>query len=106
MRSRWPLDVVALNPASCGTVLWRAGGVLRVTVLVKATFAFGADGDAALRAPEPIEREDRHLDEDPCPRARRSADYPAGARIPSAARGCARADRGGVLQHRYRRRPG
>ncbi|WP_437287638.1 hypothetical protein [Sorangium sp. So ce406] len=32
MRSRWPLDVVALNPVSCGTVLWRAGGVLRVTV--------------------------------------------------------------------------
>ncbi|WP_437957663.1 DUF2169 domain-containing protein [Sorangium sp. So ce119] len=74
MRSRWPLDVVALNPVSCGTVLWRAGGVLRVTVLVKATFAFGADGDAAVRAPEPIEREDRHLDEDPSRSLRSASD--------------------------------
>ncbi|HTN90569.1 MAG TPA: DUF2169 domain-containing protein, partial [Sorangium sp.] len=41
------------------------GGLLRVTVVVKATFALSADGDAALLAPEPIEREDRHHDEDP-----------------------------------------
>ncbi|XXY55056.1 hypothetical protein WME91_28395 [Sorangium sp. So ce269] len=60
MRSSWPVDVVALNPVSCGAILWRAGGLLRVTVVVKATFALGADGDAALLAPEPIEREDRH----------------------------------------------
>lgn len=59
------MDVVALNPVSCGAVLWRAGGLLRVTVVVKATFALSADGDAALLAPEPIEREDRHHDEDP-----------------------------------------
>ncbi|WP_437832517.1 DUF2169 domain-containing protein [Sorangium sp. So ce1153] len=65
MRSSWPVDVVALNPVSCGAVLWRAGGLLRVTVVVKATFALSADGDAALLAPEPIEREDRHHDEDP-----------------------------------------
>ncbi|WP_438025798.1 DUF2169 domain-containing protein [Sorangium sp. So ce233] len=82
MRSRWPLDVVALNPVSCGAVLWRASGVLRVTVLVKATFAFGADGDAALRAPEPIEREDRHHDEDPSRSLRCASD--AAPYLPSA----------------------
>lgn len=59
MRSSWPVDVVALNPVSCGAVLWCAGGVLRVTVSVKASFALGAGGDADLVAPEPIEREDR-----------------------------------------------
>ncbi|WP_441290192.1 DUF2169 domain-containing protein [Sorangium sp. KYC3313] len=65
MRALWPVDIVALNPVSCGAVLWRIGGVLRVTILVKATFALGADGDAALVAPEPVEREDRFHDDDP-----------------------------------------
>ncbi|WP_437483702.1 DUF2169 domain-containing protein [Sorangium sp. So ce1014] len=65
MRSSWPVDVVALNPVSCGAVLWCVGGVLRVTVIVKASFALGAGGDADLVAPEPIEREDRFHEDDP-----------------------------------------
>ncbi|WP_437926971.1 DUF2169 domain-containing protein [Sorangium sp. So ce291] len=74
MRSSWPVDVVALNPVSCGAVLWRAGGLLRVTVVVKATFSLSADGDAALLAAEPIEREDRHHDEDPSRSLRAASD--------------------------------
>ncbi|MGK3988408.1 DUF2169 domain-containing protein [Sorangium sp. So ce136] len=74
MRASWPVDVVALNPVSCGAVLWRAGGLLRVTVVVKATFALSADGDAALLAADPIEREDRHHDEDPSRSLRAASD--------------------------------
>ncbi|WP_437896475.1 DUF2169 domain-containing protein [Sorangium sp. So ce124] len=74
MRSLWPVDVVALNPVSCGAVLWRIGGVLRVTIIVKATFALGADGDADLVAPEPVEREDRFHDDDPSRSLRAASD--------------------------------
>ncbi|AUX48480.1 uncharacterized protein SOCE26_100180 [Sorangium cellulosum] len=72
MSSSWPADVVAVNSVSCGTVLWRTGGVLRVTVLVKAAFALAPDGDAAPLAPEPVQREDRYHDDDPS-RSLRSA---------------------------------
>lgn len=92
MRSPWPPDIVALNPVSCGTVLWRAGGVLRVTVVVKATFAFGADGDAALCAPEPVEREDRHHDGDPSRSLRSASDtapYLPGAGVVLTGHACA-----------------
>ncbi|WP_437905593.1 DUF2169 domain-containing protein [Sorangium sp. So ce327] len=74
MRALWPVDIVALNPVSCGAVLWRIGGVLRVTILVKATFALGADGDADLVAPEPVEREDRFHDDDPSRSLRSASD--------------------------------
>lgn len=74
MRALWPVDIVALNPVSCGALLWRIGGVLRVTILVKATFALGADGDADLVAPEPVEREDRFHDDDPSRSLRSASD--------------------------------
>jgi uncharacterized protein YjbI with pentapeptide repeats len=74
VRALWPVDIVALNPVSCGAVLWRIGGVLRVTILVKATFALGADGDADLVAPEPVEREDRFHDDDPSQSLRSASD--------------------------------
>ncbi|WP_438033939.1 DUF2169 family type VI secretion system accessory protein [Sorangium sp. So ce204] len=74
MRALWPVDIVALNPVSCGSVLWRIGGVLRVTILVKATFAFGAGDGADLVAPEPVEREDRFHDDDPSRSLRSASD--------------------------------
>src|SRR6185436_2423285 len=50
------------SPASCGSVLWRAGGVTRVTVLVKATFGLVYGGAARLIAPLDLVREDRGRD--------------------------------------------
>ena len=58
-------DVVALSPVACAAVVWRVDGALRVTVVVKATFALVPDQDARLVGPAPIEREDRYLEQDP-----------------------------------------
>ncbi len=54
------VDVLALTPAACGAALWRFGGELRVTVIVKATFALVHDEDARLVAPEPLVARDQH----------------------------------------------
>ncbi|AGP35554.1 hypothetical protein SCE1572_14050 [Sorangium cellulosum So0157-2] len=60
MTSPWPVQVVALNAVSCGSVLWQAGSAQRVTVIVKATLALAHDRLAWPIAPLPIVREDRH----------------------------------------------
>jgi hypothetical protein len=41
-----------------GSALWRTGGRLHATVVVKATFAFTLDDEVACIAPEPIRRSD------------------------------------------------
>jgi uncharacterized protein YjbI with pentapeptide repeats len=55
-----PIPCVALKPVSCGTTVWRRGGVLQVTVVVKATFGMMHDANARLIAPLPIVPEERH----------------------------------------------
>ncbi|WP_437281265.1 DUF2169 domain-containing protein [Sorangium sp. So ce375] len=62
MRSPWPVPIVALTPASCGAVLWRAQGAERLTVVVKATFALVHDRSAELAAPADLSRADRLRD--------------------------------------------
>ncbi|WP_437915922.1 DUF2169 domain-containing protein [Sorangium sp. So ce302] len=62
MQSSWPVSVVALTPASCGAVLWRAQGAERLTVVVKATFALIHDTSAELAAPSGLIRTDRLRD--------------------------------------------
>jgi uncharacterized protein YjbI with pentapeptide repeats len=63
--SAWPVEVVALTPISCGSVLWRTGGGLRLTVIVKATFGLVHEGAARLIAPVELTRKDRHHDKLP-----------------------------------------
>lgn len=58
MPSLWPIPVAALEPVACGSVVWRLGGVLRATVIVKATFAIVHDGVASLIEPLAIVRSD------------------------------------------------
>ena len=62
VQSSSPVPVVALTPASCGAVLWRAQGAERLTVVVKATFALVHDGDAQLAAPADLILSDRLRD--------------------------------------------
>ncbi|WP_437592526.1 DUF2169 family type VI secretion system accessory protein [Sorangium sp. So ce1000] len=64
MQSSWPVPIIALTPASCGTVLWRARaqGAARLTVVVKATFALVHDRGAELAAPADLIRADRLRD--------------------------------------------
>ena len=59
MSTEWPFPVQALGRVACGSVVWRSGGVVRATVIVKATFAMVHEGDARLLSPGDIHREDR-----------------------------------------------
>ncbi|HVY45492.1 MAG TPA: DUF2169 domain-containing protein, partial [Minicystis sp.] len=59
------LEVVPRGPVACAAVLWRARGVLRVTVVVKATFGLVHEGTARLVAPVPIVDRDKHRDKNP-----------------------------------------
>ncbi len=65
MTRPWPVDVAALGPIAVGTVLWRSGGVLYVTALVKASFSF--DGKGTLRPidAEQLRASDQHRDNHP-----------------------------------------
>jgi uncharacterized protein YjbI with pentapeptide repeats len=69
-----PPDVLAVSPVACAAVAWRAAGALRVTVVVKATFALTPDHEASLVDPAPLEREDRYQDQDPSRSLRRGSD--------------------------------
>jgi uncharacterized protein YjbI with pentapeptide repeats len=61
----WPLQIAALKPVSCGSVVWSSRGGLRVTVIVKATFGMVHESSARLVAPLPIRTEDRAWEGDP-----------------------------------------
>ncbi len=65
MSSPWPVDVTALTPASCGSVLWRAGGALRLTVIVKATFSFVHNEAATPCEPDPLVQEETYFGNNP-----------------------------------------
>jgi uncharacterized protein YjbI with pentapeptide repeats len=54
------IPIVALRPASVGSSSWRSGGVLQVTVVVKATFAMVHEGNARIVEPAPIVTADCH----------------------------------------------
>lgn len=60
MPSAGSIPIVSLKPVSCGTTLWRSGGVLQVTLVVKATFGMMHEGAARLIAPMPLVLEDRY----------------------------------------------
>ena len=53
------IPIVSLRPVSSGTTLWRGGGALQITVVVKATFGMMHEGSARLIAPQPLVIEDR-----------------------------------------------
>ena len=46
---------------TCGLLLWRFGGRLEVTIVVKATFSLVQDGAAEAVAPRPVLTEDRYV---------------------------------------------
>lgn len=62
MPPSWPVTVVALKPLACGAVLWRMGGVHRITVVAKATFGLVHEGPARLLPPDDLVSEDRVRD--------------------------------------------
>ncbi|MGK3971722.1 DUF2169 domain-containing protein [Sorangium sp. So ce118] len=56
----WPLPVIPLNPVRCGSVLWKSGDRLRVTVIVKAALGLSHERVAWPIAPVEIAHEDSH----------------------------------------------
>jgi hypothetical protein len=70
----WPLALTALGPVTAGALLFRHHGVLRVTILAKATFAFTPGGTAALVAPAPVVREEARFDNSPMRTVRAASD--------------------------------
>jgi hypothetical protein len=67
--------VVAAGAVSASGMLWRFQGELRVTVIAKATFAFGQDGSVMSRAaPQEIFRREVHHGDSPARSVRFSAD--------------------------------
>ena len=60
MPRAWPLPVTAVTTAACGSVVWRSGGSIGVTIIVKATFGLVHDHPMKEIAPIEIVGEDRH----------------------------------------------
>jgi uncharacterized protein YjbI with pentapeptide repeats len=56
----FPIPVTAMKPLSCGSTLWRSGGVLRATIAVKISFGLAHDRVAWPTSPIELVREDRH----------------------------------------------
>lgn len=54
-----PIAVTPVNAVTACAMVWRGGGVPRVTVIVKATFALTPDGAARTIEPAPIVTRDR-----------------------------------------------
>jgi hypothetical protein len=57
-----PVPITAIGGSVAATVAWRARAVLRVTVVVKATFALLPDAPMTLLAPDPIEPDEAEGD--------------------------------------------
>ncbi len=55
----WPIATTPLGPVSVGSLLWRRRGKIRITALVKATFALIHGGFATPVDPRPIHRDER-----------------------------------------------
>jgi hypothetical protein len=60
-RSAWPVRTAAVGPVAVGAVLWRLGGQLMATFIVKTTFAFEPGGPMKIVDPEPLRLDDEHL---------------------------------------------
>jgi hypothetical protein len=60
LRGDAPAAITPLGRAACATLAFRAGGQLRVAVIVKATFIFVQDRPMLLVDPDPILRADEH----------------------------------------------
>lgn len=60
-----PLSIQVVGPLSTDFVAWRYGGVLRVTLVAKATFSLEDGADARPVAAEKVQRGDRFWDDDP-----------------------------------------
>lgn len=55
---------IAFAPVEAATLPWTLAGAPRLTIVVKVTFRLRHGGTAVLVAPEPIEHEDDHVDDD------------------------------------------
>lgn len=55
----WPVATAVVGATSAGTMVWRFGGHLMVSVVAKATFGLVPDGPMTRLAPEPIQRSER-----------------------------------------------
>ena len=69
-----PVPVLALGTLTGGALLFRHHGVLRVTVIARATFAFTPGGAATLVAPDPIAHEEIRFDNSPMRTVRIASD--------------------------------
>jgi hypothetical protein len=70
-----PVDIVALGLCAADVALWRMEGKLHVTVLVKATFDFTADGAMTLVEPEELVRAEVHHNKNPMRSVRLTTDF-------------------------------
>ena len=70
------VDVSALagSPITCGSVVYRHRGQLRVTAVVKARFRLVHDGPATVASPEEIRAEEEHHGGDPAGSLRSASD--------------------------------
>ena len=60
------IDVNGVEPnVACGAVVWRYGGTLRATIAAKATFDLVHDLPMTLRAPDELQKRDRHVGNNP-----------------------------------------
>jgi hypothetical protein len=55
----WPVATAVVGATSAGTVVWRFGGYLMVTVVAKASFALVPDGPMSRLVPESFHRSER-----------------------------------------------
>jgi hypothetical protein len=69
-----PVPVTALGGLTAHALLFRHHGVLRLTVIAKATFAFTPGGAAALALPAPIAHEEIRFDNSPMRTVRAASD--------------------------------
>lgn len=63
--SPFPIPISALKPISCGSVLWRSGGHLRATFIVKITLGLVHERTAWPTTPVDLVVEDRRRDANP-----------------------------------------
>ncbi len=74
MTNPWPVEIAPLGPVAVGTRLWRKGGQLRATAIVKATFAFVPGGVMTLVEPAEIRRAEAHHGDNPTRSIRAASD--------------------------------
>lgn len=69
------LNLVPIQPIALAAVRWASDGKHYVTVIIKATFAFGSDGSVELADPgDPISSADEHYEKSPLKSLRDASD--------------------------------